>query len=124
MSGLFTPDGAIVMNSNFNFTLTMPLFFYTVRLMRLLSILIVVVIAFSVISTGSPFQPLGGTGTASIQALDVCHSSSVAANSDLPYLSASACTPLPLWATGVCEPFRISVIPFVLAFQDERPPKV
>jgi hypothetical protein len=101
----------------------MPLFFYTVRLMRRHSILVVVVIALSVTSTGSPFQPFGETGIASIQTLDVCHSSLVAANSDLPYLSARACTPYPLQETGVCKPFRISVILPLLVFQNERPPK-
>lgn len=91
--------------------------------MRLISLLILLVITLSIMATGAAFHPCGDPGTPSISTLDVCHSSPVAANSDLPYLSACACTPLPLRAAGICEPFRISVIPAVLAFQDERPPK-
>jgi hypothetical protein len=90
--------------------------------MRIISILIVLVFTLSIMATGASFHPCRDSGAQSLNTLDVCHSSPVAANSDLPYLSACACTPLPLRATGVCEPFRISIIPFVLAFQDERPP--
>jgi len=90
--------------------------------MRVISIVIVLVITLSIMATGASFHPCGNS-TPSINTLDVCHSSPAAANSDLPYLSASACSPLPLRATGVCELFRISIIPPVFAFQDERPPK-
>ncbi len=91
--------------------------------MRLISVLLVLVFCLSIMATGASFHPGGEPAAPAVRTLDVCHSSPLAANSDLPYISACPCTPLPLQDAGICEPFRISVIPPVAAFQDERPPK-
>lgn len=91
--------------------------------MRVISILIVFVITLSIMATGASFPPCGDSGTPSLNTLDVCHSSPVAASSDLPYMSACPCLPLPPQAASILKPFRMSVNPPLLAFQDERPPK-
>jgi hypothetical protein len=91
--------------------------------MRVISILIILVITLSIMATGASFHPCGDPGTPSLNTLDVCHSSPVAANSDLPYLSACPCLPLPPQAASILKPFRMSVNPFLIALQDERPPK-
>jgi hypothetical protein len=91
--------------------------------MRLISILIVLVFCFSIIATGASFDPGGEPVAPTVKALDVCHSSPLAANSDLPYISACPSTPLPLRAATILKPCRISIHPLLIAFQDERPPK-
>lgn len=92
--------------------------------MRVISIVIVLVITLSIMATGASFPPCGDPGTLSLNTLDVCHSSPVAANSDLPYMSACPCLPLPPQAASILKPSRMSINPLLIAFQDERPPKV
>jgi hypothetical protein len=91
--------------------------------MRVLSLLIVVVIVVSVISTGSPFLSFGHAGEVSIQQLDVCHSSTPVVNPELPYISACPCCPIRPQVAGVSEPYEMKLIPLVLVFPDEQPPK-
>jgi hypothetical protein len=96
---------------------------FIITRMRLISVLIVLVIALSIMATGASFHPAGDTGTPAWKTLDVCHSSSVAADSDVPYISACPYTPLPLQVAGILKPSRLIASQPELVLKDERPPE-
>jgi hypothetical protein len=96
---------------------------FIITRMRPISVLIVLVIALSIMATGASFHPAGDTGTPAWKTLDVCHSSSVAADSDVPYISACPYTPLPLQVAGILKPSRLIASQPELVLKDERPPE-
>ena len=91
--------------------------------MRLASALILVIICFSVLSPASIVSPCSGNTAESIQTLDVCHSKIAGANPELPYISECPCNPLPFSQNAVSETVNPLCRPFLITFQDERPPK-
>ena len=92
--------------------------------MRLMSILLLIVLAFTVLSPATALNTCAGSGETMIQELDVCHTAAPVINPELPYISACPCTPLPMQLAGICEPYPNVIYLLVPAFQDERPPKV
>ncbi len=92
--------------------------------MRLMSTLLLIVLAFTVLSPATALNTCAGSGETMIQELDVCHTAAPIINPELPYISACPCTPLPLQLAGICEPYPNVIYLLVPAFQDERPPKV
>jgi hypothetical protein len=111
-------------NLKFKFYVDNQLFFILILHMRVVSLLIVLVISVSVVATGFSFPPAAGTGTASFQTLDVCHSSAPVVNPELPYISSCPCAVIPVVVTAVVELPQSTLHPVILAFQDERPPKI
>jgi hypothetical protein len=91
--------------------------------MRLVSTLLLIALVFTVLSPTPALNPCTEFGETTIEALDVCHSAAPIIDPELPYISAYACTPLPLRLAGVHEPFHSSIKPVLFAYQDERPPK-
>lgn len=92
--------------------------------MRLVSTLLLIVLAFAVLSPATALNPCAGFGETMIQELDVCHTAAPVINPELPYISSCPCTPLPLQLAGICEPYPNVINPLLPTFQDERPPKV
>jgi hypothetical protein len=92
--------------------------------MRPVSVMLLIALALTVLSPAAVFHPCGGSGTAAIGTLDVCHTAAPVVNPELPYISICPCTPLPLQLAGICEPNPLVLNLLVPAFQDEHPPKV
>ncbi len=92
--------------------------------MRVVSIVIVFAIAFSLASTGSPFLSFGTAEEASIGSLDVCHTATSVISPELPCLPACSCLQLPLQVAVNFEQRSTKFTPLILAFQDERPPQI
>lgn len=93
--------------------------------MRLQTVIILLAIALSIVVPPSlPFAISDG-GRASIGILDVCHSATPAlfSNGDMPCINVCPCRPLPLALENVTEIAPSPRKPFLLAYQDERPPK-
>jgi hypothetical protein len=92
--------------------------------MRLVSILLLIILTFAVLSPATILNPCAKSEETMIQDLDVCHTAAHLINPELPYISACPCTPRPLLLTGICELYPDVINPLVPTFQDERPPKV
>jgi hypothetical protein len=92
--------------------------------MRLVSTLLLIVLAFTVLSPATALNTCAGSGEIMIQELDVCHTAAPVINPELPYISVCPCAALPLQLAGICDPYPNVINLLVPAFQDERPPKV
>ena len=92
--------------------------------MRPISVMILIALALTVLSPPAVIYACGGSGTATIGTLDVCHAAAPVVNPELPYISMCPCTPLPLQFAAICKPHSLVFNLPVPTFQDEHPPKV
>jgi len=92
--------------------------------MRFVSSLLLIVLAFAVLSPAMALNTCVGSRETMLQDLDVCHTATPLINPELPYISASPCVPHPLQLTGIREPYPNVINLIEPTFQDERPPKV
>jgi hypothetical protein len=122
----FRDRGESMMISNLNFTLTGPIKIPIVNTMRWQAVIVLLAIALSIVVPPSLPLMIGQGGQASIGTLDVCHSSlpALASNGNMPCVSECPCRPLPLAQKKVSEIANPPFKPLLIAFQDERPPKV
>jgi hypothetical protein len=94
--------------------------------MKWSALIVLFAIALSIVLPPSlPFLSDHGT-MAAIGTLDVCHSATPAlsSNGDMPCVNECPCRHLPLVASNNAEIFTPPFKPLLIAFQDERPPKV
>ena len=65
-------------------------------------------------------------GQAAIGTLDVCHSATpaISSNGDMPYVNECSCKAPLLALSSAAEVLSPLFKPFLIAFQDERPPKI
>jgi hypothetical protein len=93
--------------------------------MRWQAVIILLAIAFSIIIPPSLPMIIVHDGHASIGSLDVCNSSTpaVSARGDMPCVNECPCQSLPLARIASVEIEKTPFRPFLIAFQDERPPK-
>jgi hypothetical protein len=92
--------------------------------MRVISSAIILVLMVLSLVPGAVNVPGAGDDTPALRALDVCHASSGNMSFDLPYVPVSPHTSLPVKKAGVVAPINLYYHPYLLAFSDERPPKV
>jgi hypothetical protein len=86
-------------------------------------VLLAIVLSF-IVPPSLPFMADRGA-LAEIGTLDVCHSATPAlsTNGEMPCVNVSALSPLPLAQNQVPEIVNPRLKPFLIASQDERPPK-
>ncbi len=92
--------------------------------MRMISILILIAFAFMALSPTAVLCLQSGPDDESIGMLNVCHKSISGVNPDLPCISECSCLPLPLTRNELNEIANPSFKHLLIAFQEERPPKV
>lgn len=92
--------------------------------MRVKTVIVLVAIAFSVLSPLS-LHLVVSHGQASLEAFDVCHAATpaIASNGDMPCLNETSCFPCQSAQVDVVRIVKPLFRPFVLIFQEERPPK-
>jgi hypothetical protein len=94
--------------------------------MRLQAVMALLAIAFSI--AVPPFLPLtiDHGWQAAIGTIDVCHTATpvLSSNGDMPCMNECPCNRLPLAQNKVPEIVNSPFRPFLIAFQDEHPPKV
>jgi hypothetical protein len=94
--------------------------------MRWKAIIVLLAVALSIVVPPSLSLMIADGGHPLIGTLDVCHSATPALSShgDMPCLNECPCCPFPLAQIKVAEITNPPFKPLLLAFQDERPPKV
>lgn len=112
--------------TNYNFTLTGIAEIPIVESMRWKAVIVLLAVLIGIVVP--PSLPLmTATGVqASLGSLDVCHKASPALFShggEMPCLNECPCQPLPLASINIPVIPSSDFKPFLLAFQDERPPK-
>jgi hypothetical protein len=93
--------------------------------MRMKAVIVLLAIAVSIIVPPSlPFTS-SHSGHASIGILDVCHSAmpALSSNGDMPCITGCPCDPLPLVLEDIASLTLPLSKPFLISYQDERPPK-
>jgi hypothetical protein len=94
--------------------------------MKLQAVIVLLAIALGVaVPPALPMMAVGG-GEAEIGVLDLCHAGAPAlsSNGDIPCMNECPCRPLPLSKNRVCAVPTPRCKPFIIAYQDERPPKI
>jgi hypothetical protein len=110
---------------NVDFIIDSPAQYYYSVSMRWQAVIVLLAIMLSIIVPPSLPMTISHDGQTSIATLDLCHSSApaLATSGNMPCTIECPCQPLPLARSAAAEidkpPFR----PFLIAFQDERPPK-
>lgn len=94
--------------------------------MKWKAIIVLLAIALSIIVPPSLSLTIADGGHAVIGTLDVCHSATPAlsSNGDMPCVNECPSYPFPLALHKASEIVNPSNKPLLIAFQDERPPKV
>lgn len=94
--------------------------------MKLISIMILIVLCFSILSPVTIVCPYKETERSSIIMLDVCHSSGtgVLISLDIPFIYECLCKPIPLRFAGFYEFLNSVSNPFLIVLQKEHPPRV
>jgi hypothetical protein len=94
--------------------------------MRWQAIIVLLAVALSIVVPPSLSLTIADGGHAMIGTLDVCHSTAPAlsSNGEMPCVNECPCHPLPLAQKKVPEIANSLFKPLLIAFQDERPPKV
>jgi len=86
--------------------------------------MLVVVIGLMTLTPAPAIYPFAGQATVSIQTFDVCHSST-GINVDMPSsINERCCSLFPPLFTGVRNHLDLPFRTLLIAFQDERPPRV
>jgi hypothetical protein len=91
--------------------------------MRPLTLLFLVILAFTLLLPFAPDCPLPGPDAPSIGTLDVCHGPLTGISPDLPFLSACPCMPLPLALARSATVAGSSGTPIIFAAEIDRPPE-
>jgi len=93
--------------------------------MRMKAIIILLAIMLSIVLPPSLPYTISHEGQASIGILDVCHSTTPAlsSNGDMPCINGCPCNPLPLALQDTMKIVPLLSKPFLISYQDERPPK-
>jgi hypothetical protein len=94
--------------------------------MRWKAIIVLLTIALSIIVPPSLSVTIADGGHSMIGTLDICHSATPAlsSNGDMPCVNECQCNPVPLAQHKAFEIVNPPCKPLLIAFQDERPPKV
>jgi hypothetical protein len=94
--------------------------------MRWQAIIVLLAVALSIVVPPSLSLTIADGGHSMIGTLDVCHSAAPAlsSNGEMPCVNECPCRPLPLAQKKVSEIANPPFKPLLIAFQDERPPKV
>ena len=94
--------------------------------MRLKALIVLLAIAFSIVGPPTLSLTLSDHGHAAIGTLDVCNSSTPAlsAQGDMPCLNECTSNPFSFALYKASEIINPPCKPLLIAFQDERPPKV
>ncbi len=93
--------------------------------MKWQTIIVLAAIALSIVIPPSlPFMTDRGVAS-SIGTLDVCHAAvpAVTAGGEMPWIDECPCLPSPFAMTEILQTTNLSLHPFFIPFQDERPPK-
>jgi hypothetical protein len=94
--------------------------------MKLQAVIVLLAIAFGVaVPPALPMMTVGG-GEAEIGILDLCHAGTpaISANGDMPCMNECPCLPLLLSQNRAFIIPAPPCKPLLIAFQDERPPKI
>jgi len=93
--------------------------------MKWQSVIVLLSIALSITAPPSLHLMTDHGASASIGTLDVCNSATPAlsSNGNIPCVNECACRPLPLARNKATKITNSPFQPFLIAFQDERPPK-
>ncbi len=94
--------------------------------MRWKAIIVLLAVALSIIVPPSLSVTIADGGHSMIGTLDVCHSATPAlsSNGDMPCVNECPCYPVPLAQHKASEIVNPPRKPLLIAFQDERPPKI
>lgn len=93
--------------------------------MKWQTLIILVVIAFNVLSPLSVHLTVEYGQTTTIGSFDICHAGSVgiATGHEMPCYTENPCVLIPLYSLARTETPSSLIKPLIIAFQDERPPK-
>lgn len=93
--------------------------------MKPVSLVLLIALALMALLPAAAVYPCGGSPGASIHVLDVCHGTATGMNIDTPFsIHERPCCPLPSQLVVVQKLSPTHFKPLLIAFQDERPPRV
>lgn len=92
--------------------------------MKAIAVIILLIFGVSVLFPAMLVYAGEDSSGTSIRGLDVCHSKIAADAPELPYISACPCRLYPPVCTESAEPAQIDTRHFIMAFQEEHPPKI
>ncbi len=93
--------------------------------MKWQAIIVLAAIALSIVIPPSLPLVTENGAQASIGTLDICHSAipALSSSGEMPCVGECPCLPSPLSRTEILHTADLSFKPFLIPFQDERPPK-
>lgn len=93
--------------------------------MRLISTMIVIAIALSILSPPGVVTLQTGSASATIQTLDVCHSATPAlsSNGDIPCVNECPCNHIPSLVVAFTEQSKPFFLQFLIPLPVEQPPR-
>jgi hypothetical protein len=99
---------------------------FIIQIMRWQAVIVLLAILLSIVLSPALSLTIADGGHSMIGTLDVCHSATPAlsSNGDMPCLNECPRCPFPLAQHKASEIVNPPCKPLLIAFQDERPPKV